>query len=676
MAESRSVTVVPLNGSNYSTWKIQCKMALIKDGLWGIVSGEEDPPGREEERAKYSLRKDTALATIVLAIDPSLLYLLGADPKDPKAVWKALADQFQRNTWANKLELKRKLFSLKLTEGGSVQSHIKSLTEIFDALSFVDEPVKEEDRVVYLLASLPECYNVLVTALEASSNVPEFSVVTERLLHEEKKIKSQATESGNEEALHVRSKRFRCHFCHKVGHLKKDCEEFAKFKQSKSYLHTKDSKSCAAFKVTISQEQNESDHESAGLIVQHALTIGADSQNQWILDSGATCHMSNCKNDFVHLQKLNSPLMITLGDGGTLQAVGRGNIMLGMKLPHNKTEECTLYDVLYVPGLAYNLLSVPAASRKGKVTSFSGSVCEIRNSQGKLIACGHREGSLYYLSCDSIKEQVHFSQLNMGNGAIWHRRFGHLSFSGLQSLQKYSMVVGLDLDCPPEIGFCEPCTEAKIHRLSFNQHTSMRAQGPLELVHSDVCGKVGEKSLSGGEYFVTFIDDYSRYVWIYILKRKCEVFPCFQKWKASVERMTGHKVKTLRSDNGGEYTSTDFGSYLTNEGIRHELTVPHTPEQNGVAEKSNHTLMESVRAMLADSKLPHKFWAEALSTAVFLRNQSPTKALQNVTPYEAWYSRKPDVSCLRIFGCSAYAHIRKVERNKVESKAKKCLLLG
>ena len=204
----------------------------------------------------------------------------------------------------------------------------------------------------------------------------------------------------------------------------------------------------------------------------------------------------------------------------------------------------------------------------------------------------------------------------------------------------------------------------------------MRAQGPLELVHSDVCGKVGEKSLSGGEYFVTFIDDYSRYVWIYILKKKCEVFPCFQKWKASVERMTGHKVKTLRSDNGGEYTSTDFGSYLINEGIRHELTVPHTPEQNGVAERSNRTLMESVCAMLADSKLPHKFWAEALSTAVFLLNRSPTKALQNITPYEACYSRKPDVSCLRIFGCSAYAHVCKVERNKVESKAKKCLLLG
>ena len=143
MAESKTVAVVPLNKSNYSTWKIQCKMALIKDGLWGIVSGAETAPtGGDEEKAKFSLRKDKALATIVLAIDPSLLYLIGADPKDPAVVWKALASQFQRNTWANKLELKRKLFSLRLAGGGSVRDHIKAMTEVFDELSAIDEPVK------------------------------------------------------------------------------------------------------------------------------------------------------------------------------------------------------------------------------------------------------------------------------------------------------------------------------------------------------------------------------------------------------------------------------------------------------------------------------------------------------------------------------------------------------
>ena len=125
-------------------------------------------------------------------------------------------------------------------------------------------------------------------------------------------------------------------------------------------------------------------------------------------------------------------------------------------------------------------------------------------------------------------------------------------------------------------------------------------------------------------------------MWVYILKHKGEVLQRFQEWKALVEKSSGRKIKTLRSDNGGEYTSTEFTSFLTKEGIKHELTIPHTPQQNGVAERLNRTLIEGVRTMLADSKLPHRFWAEALSTAVYLRNRSPTKALEGVTPYEAW----------------------------------------
>ena len=118
MAESKTVAVVPLNRTNYATWKIQCKMALVKDGLWGIVNGTETAPAEEGERlTKFTARRDKALATIVLAVDPRLLYIIGPDPTDPIAVWKALANQFQRKTWANKLDLKRKLFSMTLNEG-------------------------------------------------------------------------------------------------------------------------------------------------------------------------------------------------------------------------------------------------------------------------------------------------------------------------------------------------------------------------------------------------------------------------------------------------------------------------------------------------------------------------------------------------------------------------------
>ena len=198
----------------------------------------------------------------------------------------------------------------------------------------------------------------------------------------------------------------------------------------------------------------------------------------------------------------------------------------------------------------------------------------------------------------------------------------------------------------------------------------------LGLVHSDVCGKMNAKSLSGAEYFLTFIDDKSRYVWVYILKHKDDVFPCFLEWKGLVERSTNQKLKALRTDNGGEYMSTEFQTYLKKEGVRHELTVPKTPEQNGVAERMNRTLAEGVRAMLADARLPHGFWAEALSTAVYLRNRSLAMAVKGMTPFEAWTGENPHVEQLRVFGCAAYAHVAKDDRKKFDVKSRKCILLG
>ena len=189
MADSRTVNVVPLNGTNYPTWKIQCRMALMKEGLWRIVTGQETAPtGSETERAKFGARRDRALGTVVLSVDTSLLYLVG-DPEDPVVVWKKLADQFEKKAWATRLDLRRKLHSLRLNDGDSVQEHIKIMTELFDALSVAGETVSEEDRVVYLLASLPESYSVLVTALEANVDVPKLEVVTERILHQERKLK-------------------------------------------------------------------------------------------------------------------------------------------------------------------------------------------------------------------------------------------------------------------------------------------------------------------------------------------------------------------------------------------------------------------------------------------------------------------------------------------------------
>ena len=235
---------------------------------------------------------------------------------------------------------------------------------------------------------------------------------------------------------------------------------------------------------------------------------------------------------------------------------------------------------------------------------------------------------------------------------------------------------GLDFSYTKENDFCETCIEGKHKKSTFPTSGSSRATQPLGLVHSDLCGKINARSFGGAEYFLTFIDDCNHYTWVYMLKHKNEVFDCFLCWKALVEKSSGRKLKTIRTDNGGEYTSTAFEEYLTSEGIRHERTIPRTPEQNGIAERMNRTLVETVRSMLFGARLPHAFWAEALSTAVYLRNRSPTKAVQGMTPYEAWIGEKPVVKHLRVFGCNAYAHVPKEERGKLDSKAKKCTFVG
>ena len=157
--------IVPLTGSNYPTWKVQCKMSLMKEGLWSIVNGSETAPeGSSAERyQKFCTRRDRALAIIVLSLDPCLLYLVG-DPKNPVAVWNLLAGQFQKATWANKLALRRRLHTLRLKDGESIQEHIKAITETFNELSVIGDTIEDEDKVVYLLASLPGSYDMLVTA--------------------------------------------------------------------------------------------------------------------------------------------------------------------------------------------------------------------------------------------------------------------------------------------------------------------------------------------------------------------------------------------------------------------------------------------------------------------------------------------------------------------------------
>ncbi|BBN69138.1 hypothetical protein Prudu_770S000100 [Prunus dulcis] len=257
----------------------------------------------------------------------------------------------------------------------------------------------------------------------------------------------------------------------------------------------------------------------------------------------------------------------------------------------------------------------------------------------------------------------------------WHRRFGHLNMQSLKLLQQQELVYGL-----PEIGnanrICQNCAIGKSHREAFGKEKIWRASLPLELVHSDVCGPMQTTSIGGNKYFLTFIDDCTRMCWVYFMQFKSEVFNIFKKFKAVVELQSGYKLKKLRSDRGGEYTSAEFLQFCEEIGLERQLTVAYSPQQNGVAERKNRTIVEMSKIMMKGKKLPYKFWGEAVNTAVYIQNRCPTKALDNVTPFEVFSGRKPGVKHLRVFGSICFCHVPNQLMSKLEDAAVKCIFVG
>jgi hypothetical protein len=214
-------------------------------------------------------------------------------------------------------------------------------------------------------------------------------------------------------------------------------------------------------------------------------------------------------------------------------------------------------------------------------------------------------------------------------------------------------------------GIYTGCALGKNAKGSFPSSDS-RSKGILDLIHTDLYGPMTIASLSGYLYYVIFIEDHSQKTWIYFLKTKDGVLARFQVYRAQVENLTGKKIKVLRSDNGGEYISQDFSDFCIEAGIKREYILPYNPQQNGVTERKNRSIVEAIKAMIHDQHLPMFLWAEASMTTVYVQNIIPNKTLRNMTPKEAFIEVKPEVGQFRIFGCPVYIHIPKEKRTKLD----------
>ena len=475
---------------------------------------------------------------------------------------------------------------------------------------------------------------------------------------------------NNNNSQSVDKRNVQCYTCQKFGHYSNECKSHVQCHNCQKYGHY--AHECRGKQPMKEEKANFAEQEviSGDSLMLMAHSSTEQDQNIWFLDSGASNHMTGKKNFFVELnEKVQGE--ISFGDNSKVPVRGRGDILIKRK----DGDHAFISNVYYVPDMKSNILSLGQLLEKGYDISLRNKHLTVTDARGKMIIrVEMARNRMFPLTIHHDTPRC-LSAVIDDKDWLWHLRFGHLNFESLKQLGNKKMVKGLpNIQHPNEI--CESCVLSKQHRHSFGKQFDWRASKPLELIHTDVCGPLRPLSNRQNRYFLTFIDDYSRKTWVYFLKRKSEVFEYFKEFKAFVEKQSGYRIKALRSDQGGEYTSDAFEEFLKQQGIKHQFTPAYTPQLNGVAERKNRTILNMVRSMLKDKKVPKSFWAEAVNCAVYLLNRCPTKSLKTKTPQEAWSTHKPSVKHLRVFGCIAYAKVPEARRTKLEDKGEKCILVG
>lgn len=658
----------------------ECIETEVDDVQAVKVEVDDSPDVRQQKANKKEKRvkKDRRCKSLLISRihDSQLEYV--QERQSPKEIWDALSRVFERKSIASRMHLKRQMLSMRF-EGGSLRDHFLRFDRLIREYRGTGADMDEFDVVCHLLLTLGPAYSTVVTALET---MPEENLSMEfvkcRLLDEETKKKGLDVESGTvskDTAAFTGSQQtkkvFKCFGCKKEGHKLAECPNKKKKNEREKVKSEKKSKAHVA--------------EQKG--VCFVGVCGGNKRDlkrvEWFIDSGCCDHLVNDESLFDSLKPLDNPIEIAVAkDGESITAEYSGTVKLVSNV-NGKLIDCSVENVLLVPELRCNLFSVLRVDEAGmKVSYENGKVIIQRGSD--TVASGSRVGKLYRLNLFSNKRGADKALLTCGripkNLELWHRRFGHLNAKSLAKMIRSDMVVGMSVkngEPDKSVVICESCVIGKQSRKPFVTREERRSSRVLELVHSDVCGPITPVGLNGMKYFVTFTDDWSHFAMVFLMESKDDVFEYFEQYEALVTAKFGQKISRLRCDNGGEYRSKRFDQFCKKRGIQVEWTVPYTPEQNGVSERLNRTLVEKTRSMLTDSGVDKRFWGQAIQTAAFLSNRSPSNAIaSNVTPFELWEGEKPNVSKLRAFGCPVYVHVPKESWKKLDAKAWKGVFLG
>ncbi|XP_074304193.1 uncharacterized protein LOC141638914 [Silene latifolia] len=416
-----------------------------------------------------------------------------------------------------------------------------------------------------------------------------------------------------------------------------------------------------------------------------------DTHN-WIVDTGASDHMTSQLSILSNIQNLAKPLIVALPDGSIKFVYQMGRVYL--------TPTITLENVLVIPGFRQNLLSVSKLVENSKMTAvFTPTECVLQDHSSKtILGRARRVGDLYKLrpaagSMFGKNKPVagsltgrntslsncslgHNQLVNTSRGCnvktidaqLIHDRLGHTSFEKLQH------VIGLSKQALKKF-HCETCALAKHHSLPYPRSIS-HAISPFDLLHADLWGPYRTVALNGASYFLTLVDDCSRSTWTFLLQNKMQVPAILRQFLNQINTQFQKNLKIFRSDNGSEFIQAQCHELFSAKGVLHQTSMAGRPQQNGRVERKHRHLVETARSLKLHAHLPAKFWGDCILAATYLINKMPTIVLDWQTPYEVLFSQKPKYEELRVFGCLCYASIPLGQSDKFAAKAKKCIMIG
>lgn len=645
MASTSYRNIELLTKTNYDTWCLQAQAVLIKNDYWDIVSGEKKLPPASDGASRSAFNKEDlkARAEILLLLSPSELKQIKLCATS-KAVWEKLKATYQSTGPARKATLLKQLVLKRMTTGEDIHDHINNFMDIVDKLADMDIKVPPELLSIMLLYSLPTTFENFRIAIESRDSLPNPENLKIKIL-EEYQARSGNDQPESSEAYQIKKnrKRLYCKSCKKKGHTIETCWG------KKKNTNEKEDRSKYNFNVCLS-------------------TVNSDADKTvWCLDSGCSSHMCGDESMFSTMIPENGTLKLA-SEKYTSRIQGKGRVTIST----NK-HGYNFNDTLYVPDISVNLLSVAKITDKGNTVIFEKEKAHIVEKTGKTILTARKRDGLYYFE-SGCKATANYTPKKDSNIMEWHRKLGHINEIDLKKMAKDNLMYGLNLN-NEDMETCETCIKGKLSRLPFVRHDDLYTIDNLEIIHSDVCGPFECDTLAGSKYYVTFTDDFSRYCHIYFIKRKSDVFNVFKEYKNEVETFHNKKIKNLQTDNGTEYRNKEFDDFLKSHGIKRRLTTVYTPQQNGISERKNRSLLDKARCLLIEAKAPKKLWAEAVATANYLINRSPSKALNGETPFKKWLGRTPCGHHLYVYGRKTFV-LKKNKRGKLTQNAKEGVFMG